>query len=239
MVRYHCEICNKDFATPGGLTQHANAKHHGRITLSQPNESVLQRSLQQLSKAVTRPEYDELLWNMPITITSPSTSEESEINEIPVNLEAINLDLEDIQGATLDDALDAIEGKYIPERVAKWPNDAYREFMELVVEGNIFNKIGDKIIKFFNKHSNLEESPLPKSTRNGKDYINQINSPSLEFKEKIVATYSEVDFKLYYRPIFRSIQALLQRPKVAENFVHKGNLKKVVGISLISAIKCQ
>jgi len=284
MVRYHCEICNRDFATPGGLTQHANAKHHGRITLSQPNESVLQRSLQQLSKAVTRPEHDELLWNMPITITSPSTSqerqdnidemmdivtlpqenedlvdiarynlrkrarseegveeisEESEIDEIPVNLEAINLDLEDIQGAMLDDALDAIEGKYIPERVAKWPNDAYREFMELVVEGNISNKIGDKIIKFFNKHSNLEESPLPKSTRNGKDYINQINSPSLEFKEKIVATYSEVDFKLYYRPIFRAIQALLQRPKVAENFVHKGNLKKVVGISLISAIKWQ
>ena len=85
----------------------------------------------------------------------------------------------------------------------------------------------------------MEESPLLKSTRNGKDYINQINSPSLEFKEKIVATYSEVDFKLYYHPIFHAIQALLQCPKVAENFVHKGNLKKVVGISLISAIKCQ
>ena len=44
----------------------------------------------------------------------------------------------------LDDALDAIEGKYIPERVAKWPNDAYREFMELIVEGNISNKISNK-----------------------------------------------------------------------------------------------
>src|SRR5271155_1609990 len=113
----------------------------------------------------------------------------------------------------LDDALDAIKGKYIPERVAKWPNNAYHEFMELVVKGNISNKIGDKIIKFFNKHSNLEKSLLPKSTRNGKDYINQINSPSLEFKEKIVATYSKVDFKLYYHPIFCAIQTLLQRPK--------------------------
>src|SRR5271170_2317744 len=98
--------------------------------------------------------------------------------------------------------------------------------MELVVESNLSNKIGNKIIKFFNKHSNLEKSLLPKSTRNGKDYINQINSPSLEFKEKIVATYSEVNFKLYYCPIFRAIQALLQCPKVAKNFVHKGNLKK-------------
>jgi hypothetical protein len=98
--------------------------------------------------------------------------------------------------------------------------------MELVVEGNISNKIGDKIIKFFNKYSNLEKSPLPSSTKNGKDYLNQINSPSLDFKEKTVATYSEVDIKLYYRPIFRAIQALLQRPEVADNFVHKGNLRK-------------
>jgi len=109
--------------------------------------------------------------------------------------------------------------------VAEWPNDAYREFMELVIEGNISNKIGDKIIKFFNKYSNLEKSPLPTSSKIGKDYLNQINSPSINFKEKTVATYSEVNFKLHYRPIFRAIQALLQRSKVAENFVHKGGRK--------------
>ena len=98
--------------------------------------------------------------------------------------------------------------------------------MELVIKGNISNKIGDKIIKFFNKYSNLKNSPLPKSTKNGKDYLNQINSPSVDFKEKVVATYKEVDFKLYYWPIFRAIQALMQRPIVSENFVHKGVLNK-------------
>ncbi|CAG8783436.1 13857_t:CDS:1, partial [Rhizophagus irregularis] len=133
--------------------------------------------------------------------------------EIPVNLDNIDLDPEDLQGASLDDALDAIEGKNLPERVAKWPNDAYRDFMRLIVEGNISNKIGDQIIKFFNKYSNLEESPLPKSTKNGKDHLNQITSPSLDFKEKVVSTYSGIDITLYYRPIFRAIQALLQRPE--------------------------
>jgi Plavaka transposase len=68
----------------------------------------------------------------------------------------------------------------------------------------------------------LEKSSLLKSTKDGKAYLNEINSPSIDFKEKIVDSYSEVDFKLYYRPIFRAIQALLQRPKVADNFVHKG-----------------
>ena len=97
--------------------------------------------------------------------------------------------------------------------------------MELTVENNISNKTGDKIIKFFNKYSNLKISSLPKSTKSGKDYLNQINLPSVDFKEKVVATYEEVNFKLYYRPIFCAIQALLQRPKAADNFVCKEALK--------------
>ncbi|GBC07015.1 hypothetical protein RclHR1_00720024 [Rhizophagus clarus] len=97
--------------------------------------------------------------------------------------------------------------------------------MELIVEGNISNKIGNKIIKFFNRHSNLEKSLLPKSTKNGKDYLNQINSSSIDFKEKSVANYAGVDFKLYYRLIFYAIQILIQQPKVADNFVHKGVVK--------------
>ena len=116
--------------------------------------------------------------------------------DLQINFE--DRDFEDLQGASFDDALDGIEGKNRLERIAMWPNDAYRDFMELIIEGNISNKIGDKIIKFFNKHSNLKDSLLPSSMKNGKDYLNQINSPSLDFKEKIVATYSEVDFILYY-----------------------------------------
>ncbi|RGB27623.1 hypothetical protein C1646_768852 [Rhizophagus diaphanus] len=66
--------------------------------------------------------------------------------------------------------------------------------MELITEGNISNKIGDKIIKFFNKHSNLQESPLPKLTKSEKDYFNQINLPAIDFKEKTIATHSGPNF---------------------------------------------
>jgi hypothetical protein len=290
MVRNRCGICKREFSSTSGLTQHANAVHQGRTTLSQ--EAAPRYGQTRSTYSVPRPpEHDEILWNTPITITpitntnSPTLTvpqvddvddvddiediedikdNEMEIDDEPrYNLrsqvkrtecdeESMNeasdeesdeepeepetgsqlpiiidddFDLEDLQGASLDDALDTIEGKYRPERVAEWPNDAYREFMELVIEGNISNKIGDKIIKFFNKYSNLEKSPLPTSSKIGKDYLNQINSPSINFKEKTVATYSEVNFKLHYRPIFRAIQALLQRSKVAENFVHKGGRK--------------
>ena len=121
--------------------------------------------------------------------------EESEIElQLPVNFKDTDIDPKDLQGASLDDALDTIEGKNIPENIAKWPNEVYRKFMELIVESNISNNIGDKMIKFFNKYSNLEKSLLLSSTKNGKDYLNQINSPSVNFKEKVVTTYNKVNF---------------------------------------------
>ena len=273
---HRCGICKRTFSTSSGLTQHANAVHHGRTSLSRTNELIQGSQI---------PEHDANLWSAPITMPLKKTSSTSQnivemedvlfenplVNEnlndvsegmscynlrsqvqnietedivedieiedivenietdsqsIPINFKDNDFDSEDLQGSSLNDALDTNEGKNRPERVAEWPNDAYREFMELVIKGNISNKIGDKIIKFFNKYSNLKNSPLPKSTKNGKDYLNQINSPSVDFKEKVVATYKEVDFKLYYRPIFRAIQALMQRPIVSENFVHKGVLNK-------------
>jgi hypothetical protein len=68
----------------------------------------------------------------------------------------------------LDDALNTIEGKNVPKCIAEWPNVAYCNFLELIVEGNISNKMGDKIINFFNKHSNLEKLPLPSLTKKAK-----------------------------------------------------------------------
>jgi hypothetical protein len=153
-------------------------------------------------------------------------SEESSEESLLQDVEDIDFDLEDLQGAIFEDTLETIEGKNKPAYLAEWPNEAYRDFMELVIEGNISNKIGDKIIKFFNKYSNLQKSPLPGSTKSGKEYLNNIQSPSIKFKEKVVATYSGVDFILHYRPIFRAIQALLQRPGVTEGFVLRGVLRK-------------
>ncbi|GET59160.1 hypothetical protein GLOIN_2v1836976 [Rhizophagus irregularis DAOM 181602=DAOM 197198] len=262
MVRYQCQICKREFSTYGGLKQHANAKHHGKMRSSQLNESpVQQRSLLQPLREMIRSEHDAELWSTSIIMPNPTTSQEkltsqddddemkqfepSSQDEDLVNIadeledkphyhlrkrlwseERVEANFEESEAeseldASLDDAIDVVDGKSTPERVVKWPNDAYRDFLELIVEGNISNKIGDKIIKFFNKLSNLDKSPLPSSTKNGKDYLNQINSLLIDFKEKVVATYNEINFTLYYRPLFRAIQAFLQRSEVTNNFVHK------------------
>jgi hypothetical protein len=152
--------------------------------------------------------------------------EELKMEILMINLDNIDFDSEDLQGISLNDTLDANERKNLPANVANWPNEAYRNFMELIVEGNISNSISDKIIKFFNKYSALEKSPLPSSTKSDKDFLNQINLLSLNFKEKVISTYLNIEFTLHYHPIFRAIQTLLQHPKVADNFVHKGAIKK-------------
>jgi len=266
-----------------GLTQHANAIHHGRKTLSKHTLQRLQQSRQITEYASERPLFltltiSALNFEMPnqtdniedieleetledvdrsfliaenephYDLRSQTTesailtqieedSEESSDESLLQEAEHIDVDLEDLQGATFEDALETIEGKNKPAYLAEWPNEAYRDFMELVIEGNISNKIGDKIIKFFNKYSNLQKSPLPGSTKSGKEYLNNIQSPSIKFKEKVVATYSGVDFILHYRPIFRAIQALLQRPGVTDGFILRGVLRKEkVGLtSLIAA----
>ncbi|GES87424.1 hypothetical protein GLOIN_2v1836976 [Rhizophagus clarus] len=202
--------------------------HQGRTTIPQVNEQRFHDE-----SSIQIPEYNETLWTIAIvnpsvaitqetnTAFSPSTPQANNIDiEIKVNYEELpqtesqlpatfgetDCNPKDFQGASLNNALDTIEGKNKSKHIAEWPSDAYQEFMELIVEGNISNKVGDKIIKFFNRHSNLEKSPLPKSTKDGKDYLNQISSPSIDFKEKSVANYAG-------------------RPEVADNFVRKGIVK--------------
>ena len=196
-------------------------------TLDETSDLTEKKSEQRynLRSQAQRTESDDVEENIEESDEENNEGNDEELQSL-TNLENVDFDTEDLKGASLDDALDTIEGKYIPEHIAKYSNDVYHDFMELVIEGNISNKIGDKIIRFFNKHSALNESPLPTSTKNGKDYLNQINSPSIDFKEKVVMTYNKVDFTLHYRPIFRAIQVLIQRSEVADNFVTKGILKK-------------
>ena len=59
MVKYICEICRREFSTASGLTQHANAKHVGRTSLSQSYTQP--QRLVPIPKHIPKPEYDENL----------------------------------------------------------------------------------------------------------------------------------------------------------------------------------
>ena len=59
----------------------------------------------------------------------------------------LSIDTEDSRETTLDDA---INDKMHPQNT-EWPNDIYREFMEIVMEYQLSNSCGDRIIKLINK----------------------------------------------------------------------------------------
>src|SRR2546429_4614010 len=50
-----------------------------------------------------------------------------------------------------------------PEASTEFPNDAYKDLMVLITKHKLNNKAGNAIIQFFNKHSSLSKSPLPKN----------------------------------------------------------------------------
>src|SRR5436853_7856242 len=74
----------------------------------------------------------------------------------------ISIDAEDSSGITLDDA---INDKMHPQNT-EWPNDIYREFMEIVMEYQLSNSCDDRIIKLIDKSRRApDENRLPKVPR--------------------------------------------------------------------------
>ncbi|GET56382.1 hypothetical protein GLOIN_2v1783703 [Rhizophagus irregularis DAOM 181602=DAOM 197198] len=74
----------------------------------------------------------------------------------------------------------------------EFPNDAYKDLMLLVTKYKINNKGGNEIIRFFNKHSNFTESPLPKNIEQGRAFMNNMQFSNLEFsKYNRESIYSE------------------------------------------------
>src|SRR6266487_1819995 len=62
MARYSCRICGRKFSSSSGFTQHANAVHRGRRTLSVP----------QRSQHIEEFQHDPYLWSLPITLSRTS-----------------------------------------------------------------------------------------------------------------------------------------------------------------------
>ena len=101
-----------------------------------------------------------------------STSSSDEVKEIDEN-DYGNLtfpfspDPNDFSGTKFEDA---VNDKMHPPNT-EWPNEIYREFMEIVMEFQLSNSCGDRIIKLFNKSINFEKNSLPKNTKEGHKFL--------------------------------------------------------------------
>ena len=78
-------------------------------------------------------------------------------NNFPFNNDSCNINL-------LEDSSDSYDSlNFFEDSFNKFPNNAYADLITLVLKNKLSTSTGNEIISFFNKHSNLSISPLPKN----------------------------------------------------------------------------
>src|SRR4051812_40205384 len=104
----------------------------------------------------------------------------------------------------------------------EWANDIYREFMEIVMEYQLSNSCGDRLIKLINNSRNsTDENLLPKNTKEGRKFLDFNEFPYMKFKTVPITHFQNRDYNFYYQPIIHRIKVLLLQSDINEKFVFK------------------
>jgi hypothetical protein len=106
------------------------------------------------------------------------------------------------------------------EDIKEFPNETYADLMKLVVENNLSNTVGNAIINFFNKHSNLSQSPLPKNITAGRKFMNKMNISHLSYYQHKILVHNHQEYFIHYRPITNCVQNLLSNPEISRHLAY-------------------
>ena len=140
----------------------------------------------------------------------------------------------DISEDGLEDYLENILEEIDSEEIANFLNKIYGDLMALVTKHKLSNAAGNAIIKFFNKHNNLATSPLPKSIKQGREYMDKMNMPNLTYYKTCVVNYNKKEYYLHHRFLLSCIKNILSIPDISENFALNFEKLEVI-IYLINA----
>ena len=111
----------------------------------------------------------------------------------------------------------------------EWPNKAHHEFIEIVAKYQLSNSASDFIIKFFNKYSKLDVSPLPLSTRMGKKFLDNFTISYMMFKGILIIMFQNIKFIFYYRSLIKTIMSLIMIDSIDRSLVlHYEDKKEVI-----------
>jgi len=99
-----------------------------------------------------------------------------------------------------------------------FPNEAYADLMTLVTDYKLSNRAGNAIIKFFNKHSNVPQSPLPINIEKGRKFMNNMKFPNLTFKKICIVSHNHKEYFLHYQDLIHCIKNILAIPDIIQDF---------------------
>lgn len=157
---------------------------------------------------------------------SMSIAEVSEINILEDLKDDLKDDLKNLEDDFLEDDLKNLEDDFLEDDLenileevdASFPNEAYGDLMALVTKHKLNNTSSNAIIKFFNKHANLTTSPLPKSIKQGHEYMDKMNLPNLTYYKTCVINYNRKEYYLHHRSLLSCIKNILSIPDISQNF---------------------
>src|SRR3954453_22207622 len=78
------------------------------------------------------------------------------------------------------------------EMNSDYPNEAYGDLMSLVTKYKLSNVTSNAIIKFFNKHANLNTSSFLKSIEKECKYMDNMNLLTLTFTSKTLVNIIKI-----------------------------------------------
>src|SRR5208283_2604785 len=151
-MSYKCNYCSRTFAKPYGLKRHISDKHeydveeegetsHSNLPWEEPGLWSDDDDDNDLPYREEPGLWDDLPDEPAETRNlDEEIDQDQEIDDLTYPL---SIDDEDLRGTTLDDT---INDKLYPPNT-EWPNDIYREFMEIIMEYQLSNSCGDRIIK--------------------------------------------------------------------------------------------
>ena len=114
----------------------------------------------------------------------------------------------------LEDILEESEFKMNSD----YSNEVYGNLMSLVTKYKLSNAMGNAIIKFFNKHTNLNTSPLSKSIEKECKYMDNMNLLTLTFTKTLVKNYKNKEYYLHYQSLINCIKNILSISNISQNF---------------------
>ena len=154
--------------------------------------------------------------NMSFDSIGSISSQSNLISEISAM--SLEDDFEDILESSEEPEI--FEGFENPESKAcsEFPNEAYKDLMLLVTRHKLNNKARNDIIRFFNKHSNLTKSPLPKNIEKGRALMNNMKFSNLEFCKVLIINHGGKDYYLYHQNLIQCIKNILSVPCITQDF---------------------
>src|SRR5881227_1442364 len=185
---YQCLHCSRTFSTPFGLKRHISDRHQYIADEGESSQSNLlpyeepglwdEDFIMEDEEDEEVEEDEEYEEDEPITLEQTEPHENARFSEISEDESKqgditdeefednltypLSINAEDSSGIILDDA---INEKMHPQNT-EWPNDIYREFMEIVMEYQLSNSCGDRIIKLIDKSRRApDENRLQKVPR--------------------------------------------------------------------------